>query len=362
MSVNLYSAIYQRPSLSPILKPPHSPLKLLLTTPLQNNASLNQLPYNGKKTRPAALRKDHWHPLAHITFPPGASSSGLSAFQKLREYRRRHELSWDPSSPLFKRVPEIGETELQKSNTHLPNKLRARKLNDQKANTVADMAAVLREIRNGNKKIGLEGIGPEGVVEVRWSNLSDASYAGEGVSIWGDAVLHGTLPWDRNNRDVLMKKALRAEKKAERKAVIAAYEAQKRERKQKNRDEASAQHVALLKENQAKGKGAKTMPEQTRERLNENWALERQAKLEKLAWMHRNGWTEEEYQKFLEGGKKKTVDVVQTQDLRLESEAEAEAQAQAQAETETETEISAEPLGLDEDSKDKTDTPASKIL
>ncbi|KAI9646060.1 hypothetical protein NHQ30_005498 [Ciborinia camelliae] len=323
-----------------------------LTKGMDNTASLSQLPYNGKKTRPAALRKDHWHPMAQITFPPGASSSGLSAFQKLREYRKRHELSWDPSSPLFKRVPSPGETEAQKSKTHLTSKLRARKINDQKANTVADMAAVLKDIRYGSERIGLEGIGKEGVVEVKWSNISDASYAGEGPSIWGDAVLHDVLPWDRNNRDILKKQALSTEKQAEWKAARALQKAATEEKKAKNREENErymrlreekwARHVELMEKHRAMGKGPKVLPQRIRKSPLDAWAAERQARLEKLAWMERTGGSEAEYESQLVQAD--AVDAVETRDLELE----------------------AEPLGLDIESESKTETetetPATKIL
>ncbi|PQE13196.1 transcriptional regulation of mitochondrial recombination domain-containing protein [Rutstroemia sp. NJR-2017a BBW] len=158
-----------------------------LTKSLKNNASLAQLPYNGKKTVPAALRKDHWSPLALITFPPGTSAAGLTAYQKLREYRKLHELSWDPSSPVFQ----------DKDGKPLNRILRGRKLNDQKANSVADIAAVLESIREGNEKIGLKGIGEGKNVEVKWRDLNDAEWAEK----WSEAVVHDVWEWRENNRE-----------------------------------------------------------------------------------------------------------------------------------------------------------------
>jgi len=57
-----------------------------------------------------------------VTFPSGPQ--GLTAFQQLREYRKRHEHEW--TAPRCK-----------------PRKLVGRELRDQKANSIADLAAVL---------------------------------------------------------------------------------------------------------------------------------------------------------------------------------------------------------------------------
>ena len=85
---------------------------------------MKQLPFLGKQTKPAALRKDLWRPLAAVTFPSG--SQGLTAYRELREYRKRHEHEWD--------YEELGAR----------SRLDAgRKLMDQRANSIADLAAVL---------------------------------------------------------------------------------------------------------------------------------------------------------------------------------------------------------------------------
>jgi hypothetical protein len=154
----------------------------------KNNAALRQLPYNGKKTVPRALRKDLWAPLALISFPPGGRAVGLSAFQKLREYRRLHEVSWDESL----RTDDDGKT--------LSRLQRGRKLRDQKANTVADIATVLGKIgRPEGEEIGLTampGVGksltPPPTVEVKWSNLVDAEFAPS----WSPNVVHDKLEWE----------------------------------------------------------------------------------------------------------------------------------------------------------------------
>jgi len=148
----------------------------------KNNASLAQLPFNGKKTVPAALRKDLWHPFAQISFPPGRGEIGLSVFQKLREYRRRHELEWGD------------EITFDKEGKFINKKVRSRKICDQKANSVADIAAVLgrlelQEVMEEAKKggIGLQGEGSGEKVEVLWNDLNDAEFA----ETWSENVEHG---------------------------------------------------------------------------------------------------------------------------------------------------------------------------
>lgn len=99
-------------------------------------------------------------------------------------------------------------------------RLRARLLQDQRANSVADMAYVLGRLAKpeveeptGNKEtpetkpmkwpakktpsIGLEGEGRRVEVQIRWRDLTDAEYAGE----WSENVQHGLLKMHTNNRD-----------------------------------------------------------------------------------------------------------------------------------------------------------------
>lgn len=139
-----------------------------LTLLIQNNAALKQLPYNGKKTVPAALRKDLWRPLCQITVSNAAD--GLRAMQALREYRKLHELSW----PDHVARDANGRT--------LSQKARGRKLCDQKANSVADMAAALK----GKQ------------AEVKWSDLLDAEFA----ESWPEGVVHSRLERVRNGERV----------------------------------------------------------------------------------------------------------------------------------------------------------------
>lgn len=164
-------------------------------TNLKNNAALGQLPFNGKKTVPAALRKDLWAPFALISFPRGEEAVGLSAFQKLREYRRLHELLWDESLRTDKDGKIISRIEL------------GRKLCDQKANSVADIATVLNKIGTPEgKEIGLKAFSSEAAegsetvpqVEVKWSELVDAQFA----ESWSDNVIHDKLSWEKHVKEM----------------------------------------------------------------------------------------------------------------------------------------------------------------
>ncbi|KIW64239.1 hypothetical protein PV04_09186 [Phialophora macrospora] len=142
-----------------------------LTRTLQENKVLAQLLYHGKKTVPATVRNDMWTPYFSIHFPatPAGALEGLFAFQKLRELSMQRQLS--PPEDLIRATQEdidivkskIGSpTTLQemairdelrgkipKLNEILPKKLRAQKLMDQKATSVADAAFVLDWILSG---------------------------------------------------------------------------------------------------------------------------------------------------------------------------------------------------------------------
>ncbi|KAI9792649.1 MAG: hypothetical protein M1835_007710 [Candelina submexicana] len=174
-----------------------------LTRDMNNNAALRQLPYLGKKTVPAALRKDLWQPLATISFPD--PPQGLTAFRKLREYRKLHELSYP--------LDDIKD----KNGKLLGKKQRGKKLMDQKANSIADIAAVLQSREKGNV-VGEAGetavkdasprdklaIVEEEAVETRrrigafrdehqrdkvkisWADILDAEYA----ETWPESVVH----------------------------------------------------------------------------------------------------------------------------------------------------------------------------
>ncbi|KAJ0160311.1 hypothetical protein CTA2_8189 [Colletotrichum tanaceti] len=118
------------------------------TKQLDSNRALRQLPFNGKKTKPAKLRRDYWKPMALIQLPSGAGAAGQSVFQKLREFRRLHELCWDESIRFTKNT----DTSTGVTKTRVRNRFeRGVALNDQRANSIADMAAVLAGAGRGSR-------------------------------------------------------------------------------------------------------------------------------------------------------------------------------------------------------------------
>ncbi|POS83888.1 hypothetical protein EPUL_005261 [Erysiphe pulchra] len=189
----------------------HIQKKMVAYSLKRNNDTLRHIPYNGKKTVPSALRKDLWLPFATITFPKGCGPVGLSVFQKLREYRKRHEHEWGEE---ITKNPENGY--------FISKKKRERKICDQVANSVADIAYVLGRLRQQelavekeevskvdlrkkkfSKKprestspyvskpppggIGLVGEGKGLPVQVSWRDIKMAEYA----ETWSDNVEHG---------------------------------------------------------------------------------------------------------------------------------------------------------------------------
>ncbi|KAL0930974.1 mitochondrial 54S ribosomal protein mL67 [Colletotrichum truncatum] len=119
------------------------------TKQLDSNRALRQLPFNGKKSKPAKLRRDYWQPLALIQLPKGAGAAGQSVFQKLREFRRLHELCWDDSLLFASNATEANpEIETKRVRGRFE---RGQALNDQRNNAIADMAAVLAGIGRGNR-------------------------------------------------------------------------------------------------------------------------------------------------------------------------------------------------------------------
>ena len=66
----------------------HQTLYSLYRT-LNATRALKQIPFLGKKTVPAKLRRDLWTPLCVLSFPRAAQ--GRDAYQKLLELKHRHE-------------------------------------------------------------------------------------------------------------------------------------------------------------------------------------------------------------------------------------------------------------------------------
>ncbi|KAL8948524.1 MAG: hypothetical protein Q9222_005292 [Ikaeria aurantiellina] len=178
-----------------------------LTRTLDNHHSLKQLPFLGKKTVPARLRKDLWHPLCLVEFP--RPSQGLLAYRRLREFRRLHETSYPLSLITQTEGPHKGQLHSTKK--------RGKILMDQKANSIADLAEVLRLQQEGPSEKTIEAAekrlkrvtmlkdrgkksmsrrdpqepekaGVEGVT-IRWANLLDADFARQ----WPEPVIHDGL-------------------------------------------------------------------------------------------------------------------------------------------------------------------------
>ncbi|KAJ3492497.1 hypothetical protein NLG97_g5354 [Lecanicillium saksenae] len=162
---------------------------------------LKQLPYNGKKTKPAKLRKDYWAPMAKIEFPSGSGDIGRTVFQKLRELRHRHEVSWNDTM-LYKKPIEYTTAERRIAAKRLADKQpeprfmrnrleRGKAINAQKANSIADMAAVLAGKGPGNTLASEKPSGGKKLVKVtvNWANVLDAGFARS----WSQNVTHTEL-------------------------------------------------------------------------------------------------------------------------------------------------------------------------
>lgn len=160
--------------------------------------ALKQMPFNGKKTMPAKLRKDYWSPMAMIGFPEGQGDVGRSVFQKLRELKHLHEVAWTDEFR-YKRPEEFTATdkkkiaqEKEKGNEYRPVRSKAERgtaLNAQKTNAIADMAAVLSGQGSGNK-IAAADVSENQQrlvqVSVSWANDQDRQYA----ESWSQNVTH----------------------------------------------------------------------------------------------------------------------------------------------------------------------------
>lgn len=181
------------------------------------------MPYAGKKSIPSHIRKDIWHPLCVLSFP--SHSQGLDAYQKMREFKMLHETAWDLDTMTVKDGKHAGKKLNDK-------KERGKVIMDQKANSIADMAATLflqeqppskEEVKKatwlherpivtlhngkqgpapGRPKYGrgkrptlgkLEWQGSVKGVKIHWTNLLDAEYA----ETWPQDVLHGPLQMNR---------------------------------------------------------------------------------------------------------------------------------------------------------------------
>ncbi|EME47954.1 hypothetical protein DOTSEDRAFT_147019 [Dothistroma septosporum NZE10] len=127
-----------------------------------DNSALKQLPDLGANHTPPVLRKDLWRPLYRVELPstPEGVKQGLHAIKKLREYRKLHELSWEQTSLMTRNFTDKEiETEKKKLENRggskketvydiikrQKHKMKVKMVMDQKANSIADLAAVLLE-------------------------------------------------------------------------------------------------------------------------------------------------------------------------------------------------------------------------
>ncbi|KAK5989109.1 Large ribosomal subunit protein mL67 [Cladobotryum mycophilum] len=167
------------------------------TKKLDGFHDMKQLPFNGKKTKPAKLRKDYWAPLAHIQFQPGHGSVGRSVFQKLRELKHLHEVAWT-NEFRYKKTAEFNDADRKKIKEQKEKGIdyrpvrskeeRGVALNAQKQNAIADMAVVLAGEGRGNKVAASETEGEKELVDVTvsWANDLDREYA----EAWSKNVTH----------------------------------------------------------------------------------------------------------------------------------------------------------------------------
>lgn len=82
-----------------------------------------------------------WRPLVTASFP--TTQQGLVAFKKLREYKKLHELYWKEPAALGNGMIDLENPYAPKPEPRPPKKERSKIIMDQKANTIADLAAVL---------------------------------------------------------------------------------------------------------------------------------------------------------------------------------------------------------------------------
>lgn len=110
-----------------------------------------------------------------IKFGPGQGAVGRNVFQKLREFRQLHELSWGWQAAELKQ---------------LTRRERGQKIHNQKPNAIADIAAVLSGVGRGNlmwttepapapEKLAIEAPEAEGEAEGKEAVVKDTSVSNE---------------------------------------------------------------------------------------------------------------------------------------------------------------------------------------
>ncbi|QIW94972.1 hypothetical protein AMS68_000490 [Peltaster fructicola] len=133
------------------------------------DAALRQLPDMGANNNPPSIRRDLWKPLWTLVYGKSSQgySHGLRAFEELKELRILHDYNTPPpadnaSWPSREVIEELQDnldrrggskiTTVGKLIAREKKKARARVIMDQKANSIADLAAVLmkQDVQYGN--------------------------------------------------------------------------------------------------------------------------------------------------------------------------------------------------------------------
>uniref|UniRef100_L2GAI1 Large ribosomal subunit protein mL67 n=1 Tax=Colletotrichum fructicola (strain Nara gc5) TaxID=1213859 RepID=L2GAI1_COLFN len=185
---------------------------------MESHRVLRQLPFNGKKLRPAALRKDYWKPMAMIQLPKGAGAAGQSVFQKLREFRKMHELCWDESLR-FDVVktealssPEKGPRPVKERRRVLNKFERGQRLNDQVKGRLQGRKWLDYRMKLANQLEALKELNREQKllpVTVSWAVDADRNYA----SSWSENVKHKLFDDAVRLLEVYKRKVPKASKK-----------------------------------------------------------------------------------------------------------------------------------------------------
>lgn len=135
----------------------------------EQDSVLTQLPDVGANNKPPTIRPDLWKPLYSVTLP--SSEQGLRLFRKLKEWRKLHELCWEPPSYLSEPYTEKQIEEMKrklesrggsKRETvfdiikRQKKKMKQKIVMNQKANSIADLAAVLIEQEEQGSRLAME--------------------------------------------------------------------------------------------------------------------------------------------------------------------------------------------------------------
>ncbi|PGH03409.1 hypothetical protein AJ79_07375 [Helicocarpus griseus UAMH5409] len=170
-----------------------------LSRSLDEHNVLSQLVYHGKKTVPASLRKDMWTPYFSLHF--SSASRGLEAYRLLREFSLQRQLAppedmikaSEGNEYLFRQRPrdpleaekwdEEWKPRIEASH-FLGKKMRARILMDQKATSVADVAAVLAIQEQKAKELEAKEAKEDELAEAEEAETATTTATGEN----GEAV------------------------------------------------------------------------------------------------------------------------------------------------------------------------------